>query len=110
MPAPGGAPSADGEPGEGIAAEPLHLPFVHADGPDGTVEADGRLVPVEHRPFEAQVPALHAHLGERLDQRPAVAVAPLVFADEQVLEIDAVAAGEGGEVQEPDRARDNLAA
>jgi len=35
-------------------------------------------------------------------------VAPLPLADEQVLEVDAVAAGKGGVVQEPDRDRDNL--
>jgi hypothetical protein len=84
----------------GVAAEPLELPFVHTDGPDGTVEADGRLVPVEHRPFEATVAALHAYFGERLEQGPAVAVAPLALANEQVLEVDAVATGKGGVVQE----------
>ena len=35
-------------------------------------------------------------------------MAPLALADEQVLEVDAVATGKGGIVQEPDRDRDNL--
>jgi len=37
-------------------------------------------------------------------------VAPLPLADEQVLEVDAVANGKGGVVQEPDRDRDDLRA
>jgi hypothetical protein len=34
-------------------------------------------------------------------------VAPLALADEQVLEVDAVAIGESGVVKEPDRDRDD---
>jgi len=98
-----------GELRQGITADSLHGPFVHADGSDGTVEADGRLVPVKDRPFEAPVPALHAYLGECLQQCPAVAVAPLALVDDQILEVNAVAAGPRGVVQEPDSDRDDLA-
>src|ERR1700733_2590092 len=102
--------SAGGEPRQGVAGEPLHGPFVHAGGSDGAVEADGGLVPVEDRPFEAAVAPLRASLGEGLQQRPAVAVAPFGLTDEKVLEVDAVAPGPRGVVQEPDRDRDDLPA
>src|ERR1700728_1134245 len=89
------ASSAGREPGERVAGQPLDGPLVHADGADGAVEADGGLVPVEDGPLEPAVAALGAQVGQPNQDRLAVAVASLVLADVQVLEVDAAAAGPG---------------
>ena len=49
-------------------------PFVLRDGAERAVEADRGLVPVEHHPFQAAEPFLHAAPGERCEQRLADAL------------------------------------
>src|SRR4051812_9838884 len=41
-----------GEPVERPVIDPVDRPLVQRHGPQGTVEADRRRVPVEHRPFD----------------------------------------------------------
>jgi hypothetical protein len=72
-----------GEAGQGVAGEALGGPLVHPGGTDGAVKGDGGLVPVQDRPLEPAVSALDADPGQLRQQRPAVAVAPLLLTDEQ---------------------------
>ena len=54
-----------------------HLPVVEPGGAELVVEAQGRLVPVEGAPFEADVAALEGEGGEVLHHRAADAAAAL---------------------------------
>ena len=72
-------------------------------GAERAIESDRRLIPVEHRPFEAGPALRDAALREMDEQRTADAAAAKGGPDVQVLEIDAVAAAERGEIREPHR-------
>ena len=67
----------------------------------GAVEGYRRLVPVEHRPFQAPEILGNAAPGEMLEQRAAHSPAPRAGLDEQVLEEDPVPPDEGREAVEP---------
>ena len=62
-----------GQAGQAIertVVEPVDRPFVHRPGPECSVEADRRRVPVEHRPFEFAEPSLDAPAGPWSRARP----------------------------------------
>src|SRR5262249_20154357 len=79
-------------------------PLVEWCSAERSVEALCRFVPVEHGPLHATLRAD----AQRLEQRPAVAVAPGVRFDEQVLEPDAGPADPRREGPEPQREADDL--
>jgi hypothetical protein len=59
--------------------------------------------------LQPAVAALHAQRGQRGQQLPAVTVAAQLWPHVQVLQVDAVLALPGGEVQEPEREPGDLA-
>src|SRR3954468_9595056 len=87
---------------ERAVRQSVHRPLVLRAGAEGLVEADGRGVPVQDGPFEALVAALHADAGQFGEEGLAVAGASDGGADVEVLQVDAVDAAPGGEVQEPE--------
>ena len=81
----------------------------HRHRAERAVEPKRRLVPVEHPPFEPREALGPAAPGELPQQRLADPWRAEGRADEQVLEVDAVAAAEGREVVEPQRESGRLA-
>src|SRR5262245_50113910 len=67
------------------------------------VEADGRPVPVEHRPLEAAAAAPHRDARERGEERASRALSALFGQHEEVLEIEGRLGEEGGEREEVER-------
>src|SRR3954451_11193562 len=96
-----------GEGPQRLVGEAEDRPLVHRDGPLRLVERDRRGVPVEHRPLQPGVAALHALGREGAQQLPAQPGAAVVLLDVEVLEVDAVRAAPGGEVEEPQRHTDD---
>lgn len=67
--------------------EALDGPVAHRDGADGAVGPEGVLVPVEANPLHTAAIALHGEAGQVLQQLTAVAAAPLLGDDEEVLKV-----------------------
>src|SRR5690606_3198616 len=65
------------------------------------VELDRGRIPVEHRPLQPTVAAGYADPRQFGQQRLAVAAPPELRAYVQVFQVDAVASGPRGEVEEP---------
>src|SRR6185437_2420230 len=70
---------------------------------EAVVETGRRGVPVEHRPFQARQPLVAAALRQAPHQRQPGAGPARLWNHEQVLEVEAVGAFEGGEGVEPER-------
>jgi EAL domain-containing protein (putative c-di-GMP-specific phosphodiesterase class I) len=81
-----------------VSGHPEQAPLVHALGAEAFVKTDRRLVPVEHQPLEAAAAALVRDARDMQQQRLAVTAAPVFGPHEQVLQIQALAAHEGGEI------------
>ena len=92
-----------------VVAQPVGRPLVVRRGAQAPVEADARLVPVQHPPLEPLVAALHADPRERREQVAAQAGTAVLGPDVQVLEPDPVAPGPGRERHVPERHPDHLA-
>lgn len=67
--------------------EALDGPVAHRDGSDGAISLEGVLVPVEAYPFHTAAFAFHGEAGQVLQQLTAVAAAPLLVDDEEVLKV-----------------------
>src|SRR3546814_7987647 len=72
-----------------VAAEPIDDPLALHFGTETLIEADRRLVPIEHRPFETATAARDADLRELREQPLADALAALCRLHEQVFEVQA---------------------
>ena len=82
--------------------EPMHRPLAERLGLKRSIEAERRLIPVEHIPFEARVSTLYGELGERREERLADALATTLGQHEEVFEPEPMAAcprGVGDEVE-----------
>ena len=89
-----------GQPVKRLAADAHVAPFVEELGAHGVVEVDGRRIPVENLPLQAQATLLDGDCGYLLEQRLADAEAAELRMDEQILEIDSRPAQPGGVVEE----------
>src|ERR1700675_2079058 len=69
-----------------MALDAPHRPFVDRKCAERSVEARGRLVPVEPAPFEPRVSAFACDLGEALDQREPGATPAIFLLDEKIFE------------------------
>ena len=92
--------AAPGQIGEVLPRHAVDRPLVHGLGGEGEIEVDGGLVPVQAPPLQPSAALLHGDGGQPLEQGQAVALAPVLRADEQILQVYAAAAQEGGEVVE----------
>ena len=92
-----------------LVGQPVHGPLVLRPGTQRPVELDRRGVPVQHRPLEPLVPALHTDPCQLLQQRPAVAGTTLIRTDIQILQIDPVHPTPRREVEKPQREARHLA-
>lgn len=92
-----------GELFEGLLVHALDGPLVHRDGPDGVVDREGRLVPVDADPFHTAAVALDSNLGQMAQDGSAVAHSTLFGDDEQLLDIEAAPTHKGGEIVEEHR-------
>ena len=92
-----------------LACQAIARPAARRRRAERAIEADRRLVPVEHRPVEAAQSLGNAALREAEQERLADARAAMLGRDEEILQIDAVAAAEGRIAVEPDRVADRLA-
>src|SRR6185503_17799691 len=88
--------------GQRRTAHAADLPLTFDLGADRLIEGDRRRVPVEHRPLEARIAVVDAGARKMPHQGLADAAAAEVRLDEDVLEIDAVPAAEGREIEKPD--------
>ena len=75
-------------------------PLVQEFGAHGAIEVDGRGVPVEDLPLQAQAALFDGNGGDPLQQRLADAEAAKFRLNEQVFEVEARAAQPGGVVEE----------
>src|SRR5687768_433883 len=91
------------EPLQRRAGEAGQQPLAQHHRPERLVEADRRLVPVEHAPLEAPAAALDDQCREAREQRLADAAAAMRGLHEHVLEIQAGLAEEGRERGEEER-------
>ena len=78
-------------------------------GPQGPVEADRGLVPVEHRPLQPAAAALDGQPGQHGQQRLADPPAAVLGLDEDVFEVEPRLAAERRERREPECEADRLA-
>src|SRR5687767_7724442 len=83
--------------------QPLHRPVAHRNSAQAAVEVERRRVPVEDRPLEAAAAALEREPREERHQRLAVAPAAVRRPDEEILQVQARLAEEGGEIVEEER-------
>ena len=89
--------------GETLAGQPTELPLLHHARAHALVEAQRRLVPIEHRPLHAPASALNSKPGE-VNQQPLSDAAPAPFRlDEQILEIETWPSEKRREVVEEQR-------
>src|SRR2546423_13553202 len=87
----------------------MDRPLVLCHSADGFVKGYGRLVPIEDGPFQPTVVSFDCDLRKRLQQASAEPEPAVLGLDVEVLEIDAVYADPGGEVEEPQRHTDDHA-
>src|SRR5499427_3714357 len=104
------APSGRGELAEGVAGDAEDRPRIHRLGAEFLVEADRRLVPVEHRPLEAAAAALDGESGQMHEQCLAVAAPAELRHDEEILEVQARPGEERRVVVEEEREARRLVA
>ena len=97
---------ARGDRPELVARQATDAPLVEHMRAHAAIEGDRRLVPVEHRPFQAAtLPALGDRRNVR-EQLLADATAAPLGHDEQILEIQTLLAEESREVVEEERKAD----
>src|SRR5580704_16595081 len=72
---------------QGFAGDAKEAPFVEGARAEGLVEADGGLVPAEHRPLEAPAAALERDPRDGPQKVSAVAASPIAGQDEKILEV-----------------------
>src|SRR5687767_6847724 len=99
-----------GQPAERVARQAVDLPLVHRHGAELSVEADGRLVPVEHGPLEAGAVALARQTREVREQPAAHAAPAHLRPDVEVFEVEAAQSRPRREVVEEERHPGRLAA
>ena len=83
-----------------VAGDAEDAPFLLLLGAVPLVEIDGVLVPVQADPFEPPVAPVDGDLRQPVQGALAVVLAPVIRQDEQVLQVQARAGEEGGEVVE----------
>src|SRR6266487_6062882 len=83
---------------EGVARQAIHSPLRVRFRTESRVEADGVLVPVEHRPLHPSAPAVDRDLGQAMQQGASYPTAAMLRVHEEILEVEARQAEERREV------------
>src|SRR5262249_42002390 len=84
-----------GQPGQGITRQAAESPVLEQVRAEPAIEADGGLVPIEHRPFHAAPAALERETSQMLEQLTANPAIAILVAYEQVFEIQPRTAQKG---------------
>src|SRR6266404_4193484 len=92
-----------GKQRKGGAGDPGNPPFGQYLRAELPIEADRRCIPVQHRPFEPPATALDREPGKMDQKRAPVAAAAKRRPNKQILEIEAAATEESGEIMEKQR-------
>src|SRR6266516_6613676 len=83
---------------EGVARQAIHSPLRVRFRTESRVEADGVLVPVEHRPLHPSAPAVDRDLGQAMQQGASYPTAAMLRVHEEIFEVEARLAEERREV------------
>src|SRR5438132_6356553 len=92
-----------GKQRKGSAGDPGNPPFGQYLRAELLIEADRRCIPVQHRPFEPPATTLDREPGKMDQKRAPVATAAKRRPNKQILEIEAAATEESGEIVEKQR-------
>ena len=97
--------SSKGESGFGhrpqtVAGQTISGPFFHGFCLQREIEVDAGAIPVKARPLQSAAAPLQSDLRQLFQKRLTVALAPVLRQHEQILQIDACPAQEGGEIME----------
>src|SRR5665213_143436 len=92
----------DAEPGQRVAVQAVARPPGHGPRPDGPVEAERGLVPIQHRPVDPGAALRPSLAGQRGQERGAHAAAAGLRSHVEVLEVDAEPARPRREIAEVD--------
>src|SRR5207247_2545704 len=93
---------------KGPPSEPADAPVAEQLRAEAAVEAEGGLVPIEHGPLHPAPTTRDREPGQMREQQSADALAALILAHVQVLQVESRAAEERGEVREEQREADRI--